>query len=117
MKTYKPYLSLGKGSAGDYTLDVVFQSPKSQNIVGIEQKEIIKNGKSYWGVIISVSSDIQIICGPESNVLFASITIAGNLASTYKTIKCLVRVTKPLATGLDDPDEDETDIDFGDNND
>ena len=117
MKTYKPYLSLSKGSSGDFKLDVVFQSPKSQNIVSIEQQEITQSGKTYWGVIISVSSDIQVICGPESNVLFASVSIASDTASSYQTIKCIVQVTSSLNEGqVGNPVGDETDIDFTDGN-
>lgn len=115
MKTYKPYLSLTKGSSGDYTLDAVFLSPKSQNIISIEQKELTQSGKTYWGVVISVSSDIQIICGPESNVLFTTVPVAGHIASTYKTTKCRVQVIQSLTgTSLGDAEADDTDVDFDD---
>ena len=111
MKTYKPYLALTKGSSGNYTLDVVFQCPRTQNIVSIEQQEITQGGKTYWGVVISVSSDIQLICGPELNVVFTSVAIESG-ASSYKTIKCIVQQTK--AGEYDGVDPEETDIDLDD---
>ncbi|RKD90984.1 hypothetical protein [Mangrovibacterium diazotrophicum] len=111
MKTYKPYLALTKGSSGNYTLDVVFQSPRTQNIVSIAQQEITQSGKTYWGVIISVSTDIQLMCGPETNVLFTSVEIESG-ASSYGTVKCVVQQTK--SAGYEGVDDEETDIDFGD---
>jgi len=113
MKTYKPYLALTKGSSGNYTLDVVFQSPRTQNIVSIEQQEITQSGKTYWGVVISVSSDIQLMCGPELNVLYTSVTLDASVGS-YKTIKCIVQQTKSGEYGGDEPEE--TDIDVLDGN-
>lgn len=111
MKTYKPYLALTKGSSGNYTLDVVFQCPRTQNIVSIEQQEVIQRGKTYWGVVISVSSNIQLMCGPELNVLFASVELDASVSS-YKTIKCVVQQSKAGEYGGVDPEE--TDIDVGD---
>jgi len=113
MKTYKPYLALTKGTSGNYTLDAVFQCPKTQNIFSIDQQAITTNGKTYWGVIVSVSSDIQLMCGPELNVLFTSVAIDAS-ASSYGTVKCIVQQTKSGEFG--DPEDEETDIDFGDGN-
>jgi len=113
MKTYKPYLALSKGSSGNYTLDAVFQCPRTQNIVSITQQEIVQSGKTYWGVVISVSSDIQLMCGPELNVLFTSVEIE-SAASSYGTIKCIVQQVSSAEYG--NPTDQETDIDFGDGN-
>ena len=116
MKTYKPYLSLEKNSAGNYTLEAVFSCPKTQNIISIEQQPLTVGSKTYWAVYINVSSDIQLICGPEENVIYTTIEIDGSVSSQYKTVKCIVQqiqstVSTARTTG---PVVIETDIDFGD---
>lgn len=118
MKTYKPYLALTK-RATDYLLEVVFQTTKDQNIVGVSQEEISKNGKTYWGVVIRLSSDIQLMCGPEENVISASVSIADVVAQQYKTIKCIVTSVRPIKDDLDfgGVKEEETDIDVTDGGD
>lgn len=113
MKTYKPYLALTKGSSGNHTLDAVFQCPRTQNIVSIEQKEITQNEKTYWGVIISVSSNIQLMCGPEMNVLFTSVELNPSV-SNYKTIKCVVQQAPQGTLAGVEPEETDIDVLDGD---
>ncbi len=118
MKTYKPYLALTKGT-NDYLLDVVFQTTKENNIVKISQEEITKNGKTYWGVVISLSSDIQLMCGPDENVISTTVSISDTVAQQYQTIKCIVQVVQSIKENPDftGEKEEETDIDVIDGDD
>ncbi len=112
MKKIKPYLMLEKSSSGNYELGVVFQCSENQGIINISQEGVESGDKSYWAVSIQLSKDIQVVNGPVEPVISAAITIDANVANQYKKIKCLV--VPASGSGLGDPTDGETDIDFED---
>jgi hypothetical protein len=112
MKMYKPYLSLSK-TTKNYELDVVLSSGKDQTITNIKQEEVKKNEKAYWGVIITLTAETQIVNGPENPIFSTTAKIGLDKSEAYKTIKCIVQ--QKVEEGECGPAADEeTDIDFGD---
>ncbi|MGQ7868534.1 hypothetical protein [Sunxiuqinia sp. sy24] len=110
MKSYKPYLSLSK-TTENYVLDVVLTAAKKQTITSITQQEVNKGDKTYWGVIITVSTTTQLMNGPENPIFSTSASISLEKANEYQTIKCLVR-QKMQESELGPPKDEESDIDF-----
>ena len=112
MKSYKPYLSLSK-TAENYVLDVVLSAGKLQTVESIVQQEVVKGGKAYWGVILTLSTKTQLVNGPEAPILSTSEYIPLERSNQYKTIKCIVQ-QKPDKGEMGPPQDEESDIDFGD---
>ena len=111
MKIYKPYLSLSK-TAKNYELDVVLSSRNDQTIASIEQQEVKKGDKAYWGVIITFSTETQIVNGPEKPIFSTVAKIDLDKSIRYKTIKCIVR--QKVEEGCAPARDEESDIDFND---
>lgn len=114
MKSFKPYLSLAKTTV-DFTLDVVLSGNKDQTITSIEQQEVKKNEQAYWGVIITLSSETQVVNGPDRPIFSTTVGIPLEKADKYKTIKCIVQ-QKMQEERLGPPADEETEIDFQDGN-
>ncbi|HET6555692.1 MAG TPA: hypothetical protein VFG54_00165 [Prolixibacteraceae bacterium] len=112
MKTYKPYLSLGKNST-KYELGVIVAALKNQTITSIHQEEIKKGDHSYWGVIITLSDATQLVNGPENPVFSTTIEIALERSASYQKILCCTQIS--TSAGKFGPSEgDDTEIGFGD---
>lgn len=112
MELHKPYLSLTKTTQG-YLLEIVLQTTKNNCITRIVQQEIEQGGKKYWGVIITVSDQIQLVNGPDEPIISTSVVIDLDKSATYKTIKCVVE--QKSATGTYAPAEPkDTHVDFSD---
>ena len=115
MKSYKPYLSLTK-TIENYILDIVLSASKSQTIVSIKQQEVEKDGKKYWGVIITLSTTTQLVNGPEIPIFSTTVDVPLVTSQKYKTIKCIVE--QAVSKGkMGPPTDEESDIDFGDSGD
>lgn len=112
MKNYKPYLSLSK-TTENYVLDVVLAASKLQTVESIVQQEVVKDGKTFWGVIITLSTKTQLANGPEVPIFSTSEDIPLEISDQYKTIKCIVR-QKVEKRKMGPPADEESDIDFGD---
>ncbi|WP_423128552.1 hypothetical protein [Gaoshiqia sp. Z1-71] len=114
MKIFKPYLSLGKNTE-NYLLEVVFSTLRTKNIESIEQKEIVREEKTYWGVVVTLSSKIQAVNAPEPLILAASVNIDLTIPQKYRTIKCVIQQADETEELLKTSSvREETDIDFED---
>lgn len=114
MKTYKPYLSLSK-NATKYELEVIVTASKNQTIRGIHQEEIIKDNIPYWGVIITLSDQTQLVNGPENPVFSSTIDIELDKSDRFQKILCCTQIATSGGT-FGPSDGDSTPIDFGDGN-
>ena len=112
MKMYKPYLSLSK-TAENYELDIVLSCRKDQTVYCIKQEEVKTGEKVYWGVIIMVSTDTQLVNGPENPVFSTTARIPHERSERYKTIKCIVHQDVEMGEYGPAKDQD-SDIDFDD---
>lgn len=112
MKTYKPYLSLSK-NATKYELEVIVAALKNQTITGIHQEEIIKDNISYWGVIITLSDQTQLVNGPENPVFSTTVGITLDKSESYQKILCRTQIATTGGT-FGPSDGGSTPIDFGD---
>ncbi|MFA5329677.1 MAG: hypothetical protein WC384_17920 [Prolixibacteraceae bacterium] len=111
MKTYKPYLSLGKNT-GKYELAVIVSALTNQTISRIVQQELPDGKDSYWGVIITLSDAIQLVNGPENPIFSTTVNIELDKA-VYKKIICSTEIS--VSEGKFGPSAgDSTTIDFGD---
>jgi hypothetical protein len=109
---YKPYLSLSK-TTKNYELDVVLSSRNDHTITNIRQEEVKKNEKAYWGVIITLTAETQIVNGPETPIFSTTAKIDLNKSETYKTIKCIVQ-QKVEEAECGPAEDEESDVDFDD---
>lgn len=91
MKTYKPYLSLSK-NVTKYELEVIVTALKNQTITSIHQEEIIKDDISYWGVIITLSDQTQLVNGPENPVFSSTVDIALDKSESYQKVLCCTQI-------------------------
>ncbi|KOH45773.1 hypothetical protein [Sunxiuqinia dokdonensis] len=112
MKSYKPYLSLSK-TTKNYELGVVLSASKNQTVTSIEQEEVVKNEQAYWGVILTLSTQTQLVNGPDTPIFSSLVHIPLEKGEAYKTIKCIVR-QKMEDDEMGPPPDEYTDIDFGD---
>lgn len=112
MKNYKPYLSLSK-TTNNYELGVVLSASKNQTVTSIEQQEIVKNEQTYWGVILTVSTQTQLVNGPDTPIFSSVVRIPLEKGEAYKTIKCIAR-QKMEDDEMGPPQDEDSDIDFGD---
>jgi hypothetical protein len=97
MKTYKPYLSLSK-NATNYELEVIVTTLKNQTITSIHQEEIKKDDISYWGVIITISGQTQLVNAPENPVFSSTVGISLDKSESYQKILCCTQIVTPEGT-------------------
>lgn len=109
MKEYKPYLFLEKIN-NVYELNFVLRCSKQQTIESIEQEEIEIEGKKYWGVTVTLSTNTQLVNGPESPIFSSVVEIPQDADLECNTIKCIV----VQSGGSGNPASESSDIDFGD---
>lgn len=115
MKSYKPYLSLSK-TTKNYELGVVLSASKNQTVTSIEQQEIVKNEQAYWGVILTLSAQTQLVNGPDTPIFSSLVRIPLEKGEDYKTIKCIAR--QQMEDGeMGPPLDEDSDIDFSDGKD
>ena len=110
MKIYKPYLSLSK-TTESYVLDIVLSTSKEQTITSITQEEVTEGTKTFWGVIITLSTETQLANGPENPIFSTTVKVDLNKSKTYKTIRCIVHQTVESGKYKSAKDE-ESDVDF-----
>ncbi|MBW8323641.1 MAG: hypothetical protein K0M50_02640 [Prolixibacteraceae bacterium] len=112
MKTYKPYLSLGK-STKKYELGVIVSATKNQTITSIRQEEVKMGNDSCWGVIITLSDTTQLVNGPENPIFSTTVNVALDKSAKYKKILCCTEIS--VSEGKFGPAAGEdTSIDFED---
>ncbi len=112
MKKFKPYLCLSKKD-DSYELSFAVCCKSDQTIESIVQHKVEYNKKDYWGVIVTLSNQTQLVNSPQNPIYSSVVKIDPKNSLDFSTIKCIV-----MQSSIDDllqPTQTEaSDIDFSD---